>query len=730
MLQTFGKYGTSDVLEQLRCYEIEMRRQARISAERAIVVRTASALQVWLWLLIFVFQNEFGISKSIQPGYLDFDNLPETNFTCNGKVIGGYYADLETSCQMFHVCTVGQQDEPMDIKFLCLNGTVFDQETRVCERVDEVDCTKSEKFYSLNLELYGSTAPPIIQPDKSSTPNSPTEQSHSITTKTNTEDLLDPSVNEMPTTTNDKIQAISPDVLDSTEDPIQEIKKNDPKIAQSSSSHPLKQNAERNEEYQDEDEETEEYEEDYSNHLTTSTVQTIITTTSTTTVEPTSSTTSTVTTNRPSAIPPQISSTSPIASPPLPNIHPSSTPSAQPLTTIDPSLLSPQEFIYRHRGPGSEAISFQRQSFRPADGVYITHAPPQQFDHFQYESSRTAPRPVNRPTPFVQRPQPFRATTLDPRDQILRPGPSSQPSERHETSVKHRPQPYPSALPPQHALPFNPFYFDRKRSDDLSSEKETPPSARSVAPPTVTERPPIKPKSPPRVIVTASASVSDSNGKRLNYTVGNVVSAVKPIVAINYDDYKESDLIFDPFFLDVPKLNKRRKTRSNSPRKIFTVPATATVPTSLIPKNSVKPTLSPVTSRATTIKISSTTPSTTTTTAAWNPEDYVDDNYEPHAYMPPIPPLAVLVAQERVKHRKLEMQPDNELSKTKINVIEMSTSNGPKEQSWPTPSAVQTISSQSAGMEAAASATDVTSSSPFRAPACALSRSNDCRNRA
>lgn len=58
---------------------------------------------------------------------MDFDNLPDTNFTCAGKVIGGYYADLETSCQMFHVCTVGQQDEPMDIKFLCLNGTVFDQ---------------------------------------------------------------------------------------------------------------------------------------------------------------------------------------------------------------------------------------------------------------------------------------------------------------------------------------------------------------------------------------------------------------------------------------------------------------------------------------------------------------------------------------------------------------------------------------------------------------------------
>lgn len=45
--------------------------------------------------------------------------------------------------------------EITDIKFLCLNGTVFDQETRVCERLDEVDCSKSESFFDLNLELYG-----------------------------------------------------------------------------------------------------------------------------------------------------------------------------------------------------------------------------------------------------------------------------------------------------------------------------------------------------------------------------------------------------------------------------------------------------------------------------------------------------------------------------------------------------------------------------------------------
>jgi hypothetical protein len=46
-------------------------------------------------------------------------------------------------------------DEIKDIKFLCLSGTIFDQETRVCERVDEVDCSQSTKFYDLNLELFG-----------------------------------------------------------------------------------------------------------------------------------------------------------------------------------------------------------------------------------------------------------------------------------------------------------------------------------------------------------------------------------------------------------------------------------------------------------------------------------------------------------------------------------------------------------------------------------------------
>ena len=34
--------------------------------------------------------------------------LPETNFTCADKIPGGYYADLEADCQLFHICSLGR----------------------------------------------------------------------------------------------------------------------------------------------------------------------------------------------------------------------------------------------------------------------------------------------------------------------------------------------------------------------------------------------------------------------------------------------------------------------------------------------------------------------------------------------------------------------------------------------------------------------------------------------
>lgn len=37
------------------------------------------------------------------PAY-SLQNMPKTDFSCRGKILGGYYADADTQCQMFHIC--------------------------------------------------------------------------------------------------------------------------------------------------------------------------------------------------------------------------------------------------------------------------------------------------------------------------------------------------------------------------------------------------------------------------------------------------------------------------------------------------------------------------------------------------------------------------------------------------------------------------------------------------
>ena len=45
---------------------------------------------------------------------MGFHVTESTAFSCEGKVIGGYYADVESGCQMFHVCTLGQKGEQLE----------------------------------------------------------------------------------------------------------------------------------------------------------------------------------------------------------------------------------------------------------------------------------------------------------------------------------------------------------------------------------------------------------------------------------------------------------------------------------------------------------------------------------------------------------------------------------------------------------------------------------------
>ncbi|XP_072762049.1 uncharacterized protein [Anoplolepis gracilipes] len=80
--------------------------------------------------------------------------MPETSFSCRNKIVGSYYADPETDCQVFHVC-VSVAGAIQDYKFLCPNDTAFDQESQTCADWYDVDCEASTLYYaSDNFDLY------------------------------------------------------------------------------------------------------------------------------------------------------------------------------------------------------------------------------------------------------------------------------------------------------------------------------------------------------------------------------------------------------------------------------------------------------------------------------------------------------------------------------------------------------------------------------------------------
>ena len=85
--------------------------------------------------------------------YPIYAEVPDTSFTCEGRVEGGYYADTEAQCQPFHVCSADRDGGLARNSFLCPNGTLFNQENFVCEYWFNVDCSLAEGLYSLNDEI-------------------------------------------------------------------------------------------------------------------------------------------------------------------------------------------------------------------------------------------------------------------------------------------------------------------------------------------------------------------------------------------------------------------------------------------------------------------------------------------------------------------------------------------------------------------------------------------------
>merc|ERR1712115_386776 len=84
--------------------------------------------------------------------YPIYAEVPETAFTCDGQVDGGYYADGEAECQVFHICTADGAGGLAKYSFLCPNGTVFNQNYFIRDWWFNFDCAEAEGLYSLNDE--------------------------------------------------------------------------------------------------------------------------------------------------------------------------------------------------------------------------------------------------------------------------------------------------------------------------------------------------------------------------------------------------------------------------------------------------------------------------------------------------------------------------------------------------------------------------------------------------
>ncbi|XP_076332324.1 uncharacterized protein LOC143237212 [Tachypleus tridentatus] len=91
-----------------------------------------------------------GIPGEAGKDYPTLNSIPSTSFSCGQQPLNGYYADLETACQVVHLCQAGGVQD----SYICPNGTVFNQQVFSCQWWYKVDCPKSAHFYQLNDNLY------------------------------------------------------------------------------------------------------------------------------------------------------------------------------------------------------------------------------------------------------------------------------------------------------------------------------------------------------------------------------------------------------------------------------------------------------------------------------------------------------------------------------------------------------------------------------------------------
>ncbi|XP_059485213.1 uncharacterized protein LOC132202360 isoform X2 [Neocloeon triangulifer] len=98
--------------------------------------------------------------QTTTPKKREDEAIPVTSFSCKGRV-PGYYADLETGCQVYHMCAAGGQK----FSYRCPYQTLFQQRMMVCDHWFMVDCKNSHLYFAAN-ERIGVKNQPFIQKDE------------------------------------------------------------------------------------------------------------------------------------------------------------------------------------------------------------------------------------------------------------------------------------------------------------------------------------------------------------------------------------------------------------------------------------------------------------------------------------------------------------------------------------------------------------------------------------
>ncbi|XP_035774820.1 mucin-5AC-like [Anopheles albimanus] len=126
----------------------------RRTADAIAYLTIALPLVLIVTVAVTFAQDPATLSRPFNDG--SFKLNTRTSFSCAGRV-AGYYADVETGCQIYHMCDgLGRQ-----FSYACPNTTLFQQRMLICDHWYMVNCSKAESNYAANL-LIGQRDKPFV----------------------------------------------------------------------------------------------------------------------------------------------------------------------------------------------------------------------------------------------------------------------------------------------------------------------------------------------------------------------------------------------------------------------------------------------------------------------------------------------------------------------------------------------------------------------------------------